>query len=93
VSAYREAADKPEPTIHELWAKMWCMQRHSNDLQFLKEDTWHPAFDGWFKDNPETKAAIPQAARDELYRRGVAFWTKEQLDAKVQAILDEKKAS
>lgn len=91
---YRKPADKPEPTIHEMWARMWCMQRHKNDLQLLKETTWHPALDHLFKNNAETRAAIPQAARDELYRRGIRPWTSEEVQAHIDSIRsDEKKAS
>lgn len=83
--AYREN-DKPRETIHEAFAAMWCGQRHTIDLQALKETPWHPALTGFFKDNPETRDAIPQAAREELEKRGERLWSTEEVNAYIEKL-------
>lgn len=64
--AYREA-DKPEPTIFDVWGDMWCKQRHPDDLIELAKGNLH----GMFKGNPEQAAALPDCAQQELQRRGI----------------------
>ncbi len=71
--SYREAAAKPEPTMAEIWASMWVRQRSAGDLRLItgQPGDWHPALADLFVHNPEVQAAIPDAARAELRRRGL----------------------
>lgn len=69
---YRDPAPKPEMSAEELWARMWCGQRHPDDLKALVRpvEEWEAlGFGRLFRMNPTTRAHIPGAARDELERR------------------------
>ena len=68
---YRTSAknEDDDNDVHEIWALMWCRQRHSDDLQEFAKGRLH----GFFSDpkKRDIALAIPQAALNELFRRGI----------------------